>query len=175
MKIRETAEEGVYHVYGYCIDGQEFFRDPVVKQKIIKTFEKAKTRHSFIIQNFIIMNDHYHYVIQTGRTESISVIMHWILTVIAIYINIRFKRHGPVCTSRFKSKLIKTLRYFFNVFRYINRNPVKAGLVKRADDWQYGGLWHFKKRDMTLIGNNPDWVYCLYRKSWVLFDLFYLF
>ncbi len=167
MKHREVVEEGVYHIYGYCIDGQEFFKDPIVKEKINKTFQKAKKYHSFIIHNFVIMNDHYHYVIQTGKKESISVIMHWILTVLGIYINMYFKRHGPFCTSRFKSKLIKTLKHFFNVFKYINLNPVKAKLVEKAEDWEYGGLWHFKIKDTKLIGDNPAWVYCLYGKSWI--------
>ncbi len=166
MKKRETAEEGAYHVFGYCIDGQKFFKDPEVKRKINATFQKAKINHSFIIQNFVIMDDHYHYSIQTGKGESISKIMHWILTVLGLYINTRFKRHGPICTSRFKSKLIKTIKQFFNVFKYINLNPVKAKLVEKAEDWKYGGLWHFKKQDMTLISGNPDWVYCLYGKNW---------
>ncbi len=167
MKRRETAEEGLYHVFGKCVGGEMFFMDPEVKEKVIQTFQRAKPKFSFIIQNFTIMDNHYHYSIQTGKGESISDIMHWVLTIVAMYINVRFKRDGHVFGRRFTSVLVKSLKGFIRLFKYINMNPVKAKLVDKAEDWRYGGLWHFKMKNMSLIGGNPEWVYTLYSKNWV--------
>ena len=49
--------------------------------------------------------------------------------------------YGHVYQSRFKSFPVETDEYFYQVNRYVERNALRANLVKRAEDWPYGSLW----------------------------------
>ena len=43
--------------------------------------------------------------------------------------------------GRFKSFPVETDEHFYTVARYAERNALRAGLVKRAEEWHYGSLW----------------------------------
>jgi hypothetical protein len=44
--------------------------------------------------------------------------------------------------GRFTSKIIENVEQLLNTLRYIDENPVKAHLVAKAEDWEFGGLYH---------------------------------
>jgi len=48
---------------------------------------------------------------------------------------------GPLYKDRFKDVAIDSDRQFFAVCRYVERNPLAAGLVARAEDWRWSSLW----------------------------------
>lgn len=43
--------------------------------------------------------------------------------------------------SRFKSFPVQRDEHFLSVCRYVERNPLRANLVARAEDWRWGSLW----------------------------------
>ncbi|HVU89657.1 MAG TPA: hypothetical protein VHD36_20175, partial [Pirellulales bacterium] len=57
---------------------------------------------------------------------------------------VRAKRrlgYGHVYQGRFKSFPVQTDEHFYQVLRYVERNALRAGLVRRAVDWRWGSLW----------------------------------
>lgn len=57
--------------------------------------------------------------------------------VSVFYYNKKYGRIGHLFQDRFRSEPCNTPEYFFTLFRYIHQNPVKAGLVKLAQDYPY--------------------------------------
>jgi hypothetical protein len=51
---------------------------------------------------------------------------------------------------------------YIQTFRYVTQNPVKAQIAGRADEWEYGGLWHFKIGDRDILGELPDFTAFMY-------------
>ena len=49
--------------------------------------------------------------------------------------------HGHVYQGRFKSFPISTDGYFHQAVRYVERNALRAKLVKRAEEWRWSSLW----------------------------------
>ena len=49
---------------------------------------------------------------------------------------------GPVYQGRFKSFPIQENEHFFTVCRYVERNPLRANLSGRAEQWRWSSLWH---------------------------------
>jgi hypothetical protein len=66
--------------------------------------------------------------------------MQWILSVFAIRFNVRLGIRGHVWYDRFRSKVIASLRQFVRTMAYIGNNPVRAGIVTRAEDYRFGGF-----------------------------------
>lgn len=48
---------------------------------------------------------------------------------------------GHVCQGRFKSLPVQSDGHFLRVARYVERNPLRANLVSRAEQWPWSSLW----------------------------------
>ena len=55
--------------------------------------------------------------------------------------------NGPVYQGRFKSFPVQTDEHFLTVARYVERNAVRAGLVGRAEYWQWSSLWRLSREN----------------------------
>jgi putative transposase len=70
----------------------------------------------------------------------------------------RSRRGGHLYQGRFKCFPIQDDYHFLRVCRYVEANPVRAHLVRRAEKWQWGGLWrrHGHKTDLPLAAWPED-------------------
>jgi putative transposase len=102
------------------------------------------------------MGNHFHIIIKPAKGTSLSKILQWIKCRFAHAWNKRHGKTGHVWGERFFSRIIEDKRAFEAVDNYINENPVKAGLVERAEEWIFGGLYHRLKGLFDLIDPLPD-------------------
>ena len=155
-KQRILIDGHSYHVTAR-INRQEFLFDKEnIKEMFLKVLEEAKLKFNFGLKNFCIMGNHIHLIIKPFKGENLSKIMQWILGVFAQRYNRRFTLKGHVWYDRFKSKVIFTLRQYFNTFFYISNNPVKAGLVHKAAEYEYSGITHMLKGIAGIIDKPPE-------------------
>lgn len=122
------------------------FSPDEIKRLFLKVIERARLKYDFILQNFCILGNHYHFILKPGRNESLSAIMRWIMGVFAQAYNRIFGHWGHVWGDRFYSTIICGRSAFLSVKKYIEENPVKAGLVEDPKDWPWCHLW-FISRD----------------------------
>jgi REP element-mobilizing transposase RayT len=141
-KPRLLRKGAKYHVVAKINKGENALISNDIKELFIEVIKRAKKKHKFAIYNFVIMNNHVHFIIQPLHQESLSKILQWILSVFAMHYNKIFKTFGHVWHGRFWSKIIDDIRQFIDTFDYISNNPVKAEMVKKAKDYKYGGLFH---------------------------------
>jgi putative transposase len=87
--------------------------------------------------------------------------MQWLLGNYAKAWNKAHGVKGHLWGDRFFSKIIKGREAFIKEFDYISRNPVKAGLTEKPDEWEYGGMFHFIKGKSTII-SVPPWLKAMY-------------
>lgn len=127
-----------------------------MKRLFLTTLERAKKKYDVQIQNFCIMGNHFHLIIKPGPNESLSRIMQWILSVFAAAYNRETKQTGHVWGERFFSHIITGMQEFIKIFMYIDQNPVRANLVGRAEDWEFGGLWHHKIGRATIVAEATE-------------------
>ena len=86
---------------------------------------------------YCFMQTHFHLLVRQLEPDGISVFMNRILNSYSRYFNLRHRRKGPLWESRFQDRHIKTTEDALCMTRYIHLNPVTAGLVKKAGDWEY--------------------------------------
>lgn len=58
---------------------------------------------------------------------------------------------GPLYQGRFKSFPIEADEHLLTVCRYVERNALRAGLVRRAETWRWSSLWHRVKGSGGLL------------------------
>ena len=140
-KIRQIRVGATYHVVARANRNEFILQYDAVKQMFLDTISRAKAKYDFQLINVCIMDNHFHLLIKPAELENISRIMQWILSVFALKYNRAFALKGHVWYDRFKSKIVWSFRQFIATFKYIDDNPVKAGIVERASAYRYGGAY----------------------------------
>ena len=149
-KPRELQEQAKYHVTARANRKETILDRSRIKAIFLEVVARAKRRYAFRIDNFTVMGNHFHLIIQPGEGVSLSRIMQWILSVFAQTYNRLHGLTGHVWGERFFSRIIRSLGEYLITSDYIDENPMRAGFVGFSGDWEYGGLF-FRRRGIRQI------------------------
>ncbi|MDR3303193.1 MAG: transposase [Treponema sp.] len=142
-KLRHLKPGATYHVTSQIDHGDWALQEAAIKQMFLDMVMIAKKKFQFKLWNFMIMDNHIHFLIKPGDGVSLSKIMQWLKCNFAKKWNKLHDRTGHLWGERFFSEIIEDESHLEVVSAYIDRNPVKANLVWQASDWQFGGLFHW--------------------------------
>ena len=96
----------------------------------LETLKEWKGRLKCRVYAYCLMTNHVHLVIEPGENaSSLALLMKRIAARYTRYINRVEQRSGTVWNGRYKSSPIETDRYFLACCRYVDLNPVRAGIV----------------------------------------------
>jgi REP element-mobilizing transposase RayT len=89
------------------------------------------------LRAWCIMPNHVHALVVTQRAHGIGLIVKSWKTYTAARINTALGRRGPVWARDYFDRFIRDNRHFATTVRYIERNPVAAGLCEKPQDWAF--------------------------------------
>ena len=102
----------------------------------------AAMRHAVAVHAFVLMTNHVH-LLATGSTPgALSAMMHLCGARYVRRINQSYRRTGPLFEGRFRSSLVESESYLLACMRYIELNPVRAGLVARPQEHPWSSYGH---------------------------------
>ena len=133
------------HVFSRAVDKRNIFSDSVDFEKFKSQLLSSKQEFSFRIHHYCLMHTHFHLAVSMEDIGKFSEALKWVKWGYARYFNFKNTRFGPLWRDRFKSLLIENERYMNACGRYIERNPVAAGLVTKSEDWPYSSASHYAK------------------------------
>ena len=87
-----------------------------------------------------LMPNHIHLVVRPLRDDDVARWAHWMFTTHARRYHKKYKSSGRVWQGRFKAFAIQNDRHYLTVLRYVEQNALRARLVNRAEDWEWGSL-----------------------------------
>ena len=131
---------GYYHVVNRGVNREKIFLTGEDKEKFIELLDLSREIYQFTVHSFCILDNHYHLLIETSR-ENLSLAIRYINSRYAEYFNARMGRIGPLWQGRYKSWFVHDEQYFWLLLRYIEMNPVNAGLVDHIGDYPYASAW----------------------------------
>jgi REP element-mobilizing transposase RayT len=127
------------------VEGRQIFIDDRDKSAFLRNMLRLKSELPHSLLAYCLMNNHFHFALKV-EDAPLSRIMHRLLTAHAVAFNERHERVGHLFQGRYKSVLCLDDRYLIALIRYIHMNPVRAGLVDRADLWQWSSHQYYRKR-----------------------------
>jgi putative transposase len=89
------------------------------------------------VHGWVFMTNHVHLLITPDRNNSVSHLMQYLGRLYVRYFNYSYARTGTLFEGRFKSCLVQEEEYFLSCLRYIDLNPVRAGMVSTPGDYQW--------------------------------------
>ena len=92
---------------------------------------------------YCLMPNHWHLVVRPKTDEALGRWMGWVgVTHVRRYHEHYHSRGGGhLYQGRFKSFPVAEDDYFLALCRYVEANALRAGLVERAEQWRWSGLW----------------------------------
>lgn len=136
--IRST--EFPYHITARC-HGKKHF--PLELNDVWELFQEelflSHVLFGLEIHSFVLMPNHFH-LLARDPEGSLSESMHRLMLSVTKRINLQARREGALWSARFYRCLIQSPHYYLNAYKYVYHNPVKGGLVSRAEAWRYSTL-----------------------------------
>lgn len=166
--LRAAQGGYVYHVLNRANARMKIFRKDADYEAFEAVLAEAVERTETRLLAYCVMPNHWHLVVWPREDGELSRFVGW-LTLTHTQ---RWHAHrgsigsGHVYQGRFKSFPIAADEHFYTVARYVERNPARAGMVRRAEKWRWGSLYRWLRgsaEDKALLAKWP-----LPRKSaWV--------
>ena len=103
----------------------------------LRALRNASVRHQLDVHAYALMTNHFHIVATPRTATGLSDAMRAVGTKYVGYFNRRHARTGCLFEGRFKSCAIDTEAYWFTCMRYVELNPVRAGLVSDPADYRW--------------------------------------
>jgi len=111
----------------------------------------VKTELNADLYHYCLMTNHFHLLIQITKAETLSKLMHRIQLSYARYFKRKYSFVGHVFQERFRSPRIPEESYYLQCGRYIERNPVKAGLVKDSSQYEWSSASYYASGKLNLL------------------------
>ncbi|GMR16673.1 MAG: transposase [Gammaproteobacteria bacterium] len=89
------------------------------------------------IHAYVLMTNHVHLLMTPQREDSIAKVMQSVGRKYVRYINGTYKRSGTLWEGRYKASVVQDNRYLLQCYRYIELNPVRAGMVESPIDYHW--------------------------------------
>ncbi len=89
------------------------------------------------VHAYVLMTNHVHILLTPGKVTSAGELMKHLGQRYVQYINRTYKRSGTLWEGRFRSSIIQQREYLFSCQRYIEMNPVRAGIVKHPGEYRW--------------------------------------
>lgn len=102
-------------------------------QRLLRT---ANERYDVRLWAYSLMPNHVHLIAVPERQESLAKALHWAHGQYAAYFNARCGLVGHLWQGRFRSSVMDE-NHLVNGVRYVERNPVRAGIVLQAEDYPW--------------------------------------
>lgn len=132
----------VYHVLNRSVARIDLFKSQRDHEVFQKTLREAQARFSVELFAYCVMINHWHLVVRPHKNGELSAFMQW-LTLTQVQ---RWRTShntvgfGPLYQGRFKAFAIEEDPHLVTVLRYVERNPLRAGIVNLAQDWRWSSL-----------------------------------
>jgi putative transposase len=132
----------VFHVLNRAAKRSVLFHGTSDYAAFERLLAEAVARLEIALFAYCIMPNHWHLVLTPKAAGAMSRFMHWMTTTHARrWQNVHgVAGLGAVYQGRFKAIPIANDSHFLWVCRYVERNPLRASLVERAEDWRWSSL-----------------------------------
>ena len=130
------------HVVQRGNDRQACFFREADYVRYLQDLREASLKFGCLIHAYVLMTNHVHLLVTPREAGSIGRLMQAVGRRYVRYINDAFRRTGTLWEGRYKSCLVDSERYLLACYRYIELNPVRAGMVPGPGDYRwssYGG------------------------------------
>ncbi|MES2932624.1 MAG: transposase [Pseudomonadota bacterium] len=131
-----------HHVLQRGHDRQPVFRDTADYAAYLEWLREAAKLYRVAIHAYVLMPNHIHLLVSPSDGDGLGRMMQWIGRFYVPYFNHKYGRVGTLWEGRFKASVLETEQYCMACCRYIELNPVRAGLTASPEEYPWSSYMH---------------------------------
>lgn len=165
------------HVIQRGHNGSLIFFEPEDRNRYLAILQEAADVQAVDVHAYVLMRNHVHLLVTPRRRRALSRMMQVLGRKYAQHVNSAHGRTGTLWDGRFRSTVVDGGEYLLTCQRYVELNPVRAGLVRLPGSYPYSSFRHYvvgEPDDLLTphpvylaLGETPETRRCAYR---ALFD-----
>lgn len=134
---RAVATDFPHHVTQRGNNRENIFHDNQDKEQYLTLLKKYSEKWECSILGYCVMDNHVHLLNRPSQEYSLSKMMQGLTLAYSKYANKKYMRTGRLWECRYFSNIVEKESYLWTVLRYIEQNPCRAKMVKKAEDYPY--------------------------------------
>lgn len=146
---RLVVPHQAHHLIQRGVDRQAIFRDDEDYVLFIRWLREAAKQFKLAVHAYVLMPNHIHVLASPSDEVGMSRSLQWVGRHYVPYFNRKYGRVGTLWQGRYRATVIDSERYFMACSRYIEMNPVRAGLTEHPWDYPWSSCSHH-------VGLKPD-------------------
>lgn len=153
----------IYHALNRGNRRAAVFHKPADYDAFVDAMAEAVRRLPMDVFGYCLMPNHFHLVLRPHADGDLGRWMRWLLTTHALRYHRHYHTSGHVWQGRFKAFPVQDDDHLATLLRYVERNPLRAELVARAEHWKWSSLPVWLAGEGLLWRGTPsprggDWV-----------------
>ena len=137
---------GYYHIVNRGEERRKVFLHPDDYERFMELVASMLEEFGITMHAYCLMTNHYHLLLETHE-ENLSEAMKYLNSNYSMYFNRKYKRTGHLWQGRFLSYYLCDEMHVWSVVKYIERNPMQAGMVKAIDKYEYQSFFQWKHNE----------------------------
>jgi REP-associated tyrosine transposase len=139
---RPFLSDRYFFVTVRLLKGRALLRDADFRLLAL-ALNRARRQRRFYLTAWVFLLDHWHAICVPAHPLTISQVLKSVKISSTILINRRRARRGELWQARFFDRALRTVKEYNDKVEYIHLNPVKAGLVRRPEDWPWSNVQEY--------------------------------
>lgn len=107
------------------------------RQVYLVLLKKLAGRFECGVHAYVLMTNHVHLLVTPASADGASLLMKHLGQSYVQYVNRAYERSGTLWGGRFRSSPVQCYRYLLACYRYIELNPVRAGIARHPEDYPW--------------------------------------
>ena len=150
----------IYYVINRGNNRQAIFLEDEDYERYLGVLYRFKKAYEFKLFAYCLMTNHVHLLIKVSEKGNISKIMQSITLAHTKHYHHKYRTSGHVWQGRFRSPIVSNDEYMIEVMSYIEKNPVKAKMVRSVEDYRWSSyLLNVRKKESKLIDRQNNEAY----------------
>lgn len=140
---RLLLSQSYYHIMTRGNNRHAVFESDEDYLYYLELLGKYKIEHPFDLFHYCLMPNHIHMLVKTSRASDFSTFMKRLNLAYFHHYRQTYGWVGHLWQDRFKSQTVGKDSYFIQCGKYIELNPVRAGMEPNPEDYQYSSYSHY--------------------------------
>lgn len=156
--LRLNDDGLVYHAINRGNNRETVFADEQDHLAFLHSLGQTQLRYPFRLYGYCLMSNHFHLLLRPEPGSTISRILQSLTVAHTWRFHRRHRTVGHVWQGRFKSPVVQDDEHLWAVLRYIEANPLRAGMVEDPADYAWSSFpAHGEGRANPLLESIPEW------------------
>jgi putative transposase len=161
--LKRYQFEGDLHFVTFsCDQRQPYLAEASAMRLFEEALERVRDRYSLYVLGYVVMPEHVHLLMSEPADAPLSKAVHSLKSSIG-----KRSVQRPFWLARYYDFNVYSERKRVEKLRYMHRNPVKRGLVERAEDWEWSSFRHYSTGERGVVEIESFWTAALREKAGV--------